>query len=231
MPHQRFHVHHSTRDSQVGPPRPKELLGLVMTEAQRVVRRTRAPLHPGELWASGYMGLLDACRRYEPGRAASFEPYARIRIRGAMLDQLRKADHIPRRGRAHLRTMEKAERRLSGANAHPPDVSALAGACGLSEQAVHQLRLLRARAAPAVDIHELEDRLPAQHQPVGEGNGEVMGQLHHALSKLPQRSQDILAQHYAAGATYRDIASGLGVTESRVCQLHAAALRQLRKAL
>ena len=59
MPHQRFHVHHSTRDSQVGPPRPKELLGLVMTEAQRVVRRTRAPLHPGEYMGSLLTGVVE----------------------------------------------------------------------------------------------------------------------------------------------------------------------------
>lgn len=210
------------------PPHPKDLVGWVMTEARRLVRRTRMPLHPGELWASGCLGLLDACRRYDASRAVSFEPYARQRIRGAMLDQLRQADRIPRRARAQLREVEKAERRLSAEHASPPDVPTLANACGLPERTVHKLRLLRARAAPALDVHELEDRLADQGTHLEDGNHEVMRQLRHAFSQLPERAQDVLVQHYEGGATYRDIAQGLGVTESRVCQIHAAAIRQLR---
>jgi RNA polymerase sigma factor for flagellar operon FliA len=173
------------------------------------------------------MGLVDASRRFDPGRDVKFETFAEQRIRGAMLDEMRRMDHLPRRLRAQVERVERARSRVTqrlGREAQPEDI---AEELGLPSDEVESLVLLGQPHVTALE--ELVSALPRVDDQAA--RAEATRALAAAIGRLPQRLQLILSLHYEEGLTYREIAKILDVSEPRICQLHGEAVGMLRKLL
>jgi RNA polymerase sigma factor for flagellar operon FliA len=200
---------------------------LVDRAARRLAARTAGAVSAEDLWSAGAMGLLEAARRFDPSRDVRFETFAEHRIRGAMLDELRRLDHLPRRLRAQAERVEAARTRLSRSLQRDPEADELASAVGLSLEELAALHASTARhdtapdalAAPGAGADEQLER------------GELGRRVTAAVSSLPERLQLVLSLHYVEGLTYREIAHVLDVSEPRVCQLHGDAVRALRAAV
>lgn len=198
---------------------------LIDRAARRLALRTGGAVAPEDLWSAGAMGLLDAAQRFDPARDVKFESFAERRIRGAMLDEMRRMDHLPRRLRAQVEKVERARTRASqrlGREARPDEV---AEELGLPVDEVEALVVL---GQPQVGVLEdLVSSLPDAHDEAA--RAEAVRALAAAVARLPDRLQRVVSLHYEEGLTYREIAKVLDVSEPRICQLHAEAVAGLRK--
>jgi RNA polymerase sigma factor FliA len=196
--------------------------------ARRLAARTGWAVSPDDLWSAGALGLIEAGRRFDPGRDVRFETFAEHRIRGAMLDEMRRMDHLPRRLRAEVERIERARAALAQRLSREPDLAELAAEVGQQpENVAEALQLLQ----PAMPVH---DDLAHDGQPPPEDaidRGQLQGRLARAIAALPERLGVLLALYYDEGLTYREIAKVMGVSEPRVCQLHGDAVKRLREAL
>ncbi len=193
--------------------------------ARRLAARTGHAVSPDDLWSAGAMGLLEAARRFDGARDVKFETFAEHRVRGAMLDELRRMDHLPRRLRDDADGVERARAKLAQQLGREPTVEEVTGTAGGDAEGVAAiLQLLQ----PAVPMTEdlLESGAPAADELVA--RGERSRAVATAIGALPERLQQLLALYYDEGLTYREIARLLGVSEPRVCQLHADAMARLR---
>jgi RNA polymerase sigma factor FliA len=196
--------------------------------ARRLAARTGHTVQADDLWSAGAMGLLDAARRYDSARDVRFESFAEHRIRGAMLDEMRRMDHLPRRLRSDVEKVEQARSRLAQQLGREPDTSEVADAVSSSPQDVAELLQL---LAPPLPI--LEETAASPEAAVDEalGKGQLKRRLAREIGALPERLQVLLALYYDEELTYREIAKILGVSEPRVCQLHGEAVKRLRSQL
>jgi RNA polymerase sigma factor for flagellar operon FliA len=197
--------------------------------ARRIASRTRGAVAPEDLWSAGAVGLLDAARRFESGRDVRFETFAEHRIRGAMLDELRRMDHLPRRLRAEIDGAEERRRALAQALGREPELGELAEELGVDCGELEELRALTQPHAPLDEVVELA--APAAGADDAAIHAQRVRALAAAVAGLPERLRLVLALHYDEGLTYREIAKVLGVSEPRVCQLNADALARLRGGL
>lgn len=195
--------------------------------ARRLAARTGWAVQPDDLWAAGAMGLLEAARRFDSARDVRFETFAEHRVRGAMLDELRRMDHLPRRLRADVERVSTARSRLQQRLGREPDPSDVAEETGVPVEQVAELLHLLEPVLPADD--RLEAAAPLADESVS--RAEQARRLAGAIATLPERLQILLALHYDEELTYREIAKVLGVSEPRVCQLHTEAVRKLKDAL
>lgn len=182
-----------------------------------------------DLWSVGALGLLEAARRFDPARDIRFESFAEHRVKGAMLDELRRMDHLPRRLRAQVEGVGKAKRDAGqqlGREATPDEV---AKEIGLGLEEVAELELL---LQPPV---ELTSELPlASHAPTQEElalRKERAAGLAVNIGQLSERLQLVLSLVYVEELTYKEVAQILKVSEPRVSQLHTEALKKLRAAM
>jgi RNA polymerase sigma factor for flagellar operon FliA len=192
---------------------------------------------------AGLIGLMDAITRFEEGQGAQFETYASQRIRGSMLDELRSADWMPRGVRQAQRKIEtatmKAEQKL-GRSASEKEIADVMGV-SLDE---YQGMLFDSRGAQLVfyddyaDDGDGEGYLDRQMDGDEEANPlEMLGDhrfretLIQAIEDLPEREKMLMGLYYEQELNFREIAAVLGVTESRVCQLHTQAVSRLKTKL
>ncbi len=210
---------------------------LVKRIAFHLVSRMPPSVDVDDLIQAGMIGLLDAARQYTAQKGASFETYAGIRIRGAMLDEVRRSDWTPRSVHRGVREMAEAVRRVeneTGTEARPADV---ARALGVSLDEYHRL----ARDATACRLFSFEQmNREDEENPVdviadlGPGPVDELEQtgfreaLAAAVGSLPERERLVLSLYYDEELNLREIGAVLEVTESRVCQLHGQALLRLR---
>ena len=203
---------------------------LIDRVARRIVLRIGVRSAFDDLWSAGALGLLEAAGRFDAGRGVSFETFVEHRIRGAMLDELRRMDHLPRRLRARADDFQKAKQKLTarlGREASSDEIAAelnveldeVGGMEALSEPPVSLEKVAMAAASEEAGI---EDRL---------ARAQAAKALAASFAELPERLQTVLGLHYLEGLTYREIAKILDVSEPRVCQLHADGLKKLRGAL
>ena len=200
---------------------------LVDRAARRLAARTAGAVAAEDLWSAGALGLVDAARRFDPARDVRFETFAEHRIKGAMLDELRRMDHLPRRLRDRADEAERTRVRLAQTLHREPLPEEVAEAM---DATIEELENVTAAVLPHVELLEgLEspERLADERLE----RGQLARRLAAAVGQLTQRLQVLLSLHYVEGFTYREIAKMLEVSEPRVCQLHAEAVEKLRAAL
>ena len=177
----------------------------------------------------GMMGLLEAWRRYGSEPDAQFESYAFKRIRGAMLDELRRLDWRPRQLRQQVHGHNQVQRELHNRLGRPPSEQELATALDCSVDEVRQLSY----ASQAEALQSLEEWLEnGGKAPTTESDDVDMAMtISKVLATLDKREQLLLALYYQQELNMKEIALVLGLTESRVCQLHKQCVLQLKQRL
>ena len=212
---------------------------LVKFIAGRVGAGLPASVDPGDLVSSGVFGLIDAIERFDPNQGVKFETFATPRIRGAIYDGLRQLDWVPRSIRTRARDVQRAISEFEVVNGRSPSDPELAEQLGLERPELD--RWLTSIAATTVG--PLERALDAGAEPValsGEvpqvpskvvEDQEVRELVRSEIGKLPDREKLVLSLYYDEGLTLAQIARVLGVSESRVPQLHSKSVLHLRSRL
>ena len=184
-----------------------------------------------DFWTAGALGLVDAWNRFRPEEDVRFETFAEHRVRGAMLDELRRIDHLPRRLRAKASTVEKQRNSLADSLGRDPTSYEIAEALKLDVEEVETI-LAVASVQMQVDGGREGSIDPALTEPPRAldvlAHQERRGELASAIQTLPERLQLVLALKYGEGFTSREIGDILEVSEPRVSQLHSEALSKLR---
>ena len=216
----------------------QRFLPLVKRIAYHLMARLPASVQFDDLVQNGMIGLLDAMDRFQEGFGAQFETYATQRVRGAMLDGLRENDWLPRGLRRELRRIEGAINQLEHAHGRAPSESELAETLNMS-LVDYQKTLQDARGHQLVYFDDLsgegdedfldrhftdDDADPANI--LEDSNTREM--LVKAIGLLPEREKLMMALYYEQELNLREIGEVMGVTESRVCQLHTQAVARLR---
>ena len=199
---------------------------LIDRVARRISARTANTVQPGDLWSMGALGLIDAYHRFDPARAVKFESFAEHRIRGAMIDELRELDHLPRRMRADADKVRKARIALSNKLGREPTTEELSAHTGMALEAMEALEALSAPAAPLAPEVQVPSLDSLQDENLD--RAERVSRLTRAIETLNVRLQTVMSLHYVEGFTYKEIAGALQVSEARVCQLHAEAVHLIR---
>ena len=219
----------------------KEYAPLVKRIAHHMMVKLPNSVEVDDLIQAGMIGLLDAASRYDEFRGAQFETYAAQRIRGAMLDELRGADWLPRSMRRDMRLIEAAIHRQQQLLGRTPVESEIAKELGISLPEYQQM-LQEARGAQLVyyeDFHnEDNEDFFERHDLDTDANPMVLLQderfrvaLVKAIENLPERERLMMALHYEQDLNLREIGEVMEVSESRVCQLHSQAVARLRASL
>lgn len=211
---------------------------LVKRIAYHLMAKLPASVHIDDVMQNGMIGLLDAVSRYEDGLGAQFETYAAQRIRGAMLDGLREDDSMPRGLRRDMRRVESAMQSLEQRLGRAPSELELAEEMGVP-LADYQQTLQDARGHQLVyfeDFNGSEDEDFLERH-IADQDANPLEQLEEAdlrrtlvkaIEDLPEREQLVMGLYYEEELNLREIGEVLGVTESRVCQLHSQAVARLR---
>lgn len=212
---------------------------LVKYVAGRVGTGLPTHVEVSDLVQSGIFGLVDAIEKFEPERGLKFETYAMQRIRGAILDDLRSLDWVPRSVRSRARDVERALERLEARLQRSASDAELADEVGMSVADVRELfAQLQMTSVVALDDliggssqASLAETLPddSAEDPVNAlVNRDSRRQLAEAVKRLSERDRIVVTLYYFENLTLAEIGKVLGVTESRVCQLHTRAVLRLR---
>ncbi|MEK7336884.1 MAG: FliA/WhiG family RNA polymerase sigma factor [Nitrospirota bacterium] len=218
----------------------KEFAHVIRAMAHRLAFRLPAYLDAEDLISVGTIGLMDAMEKYDPNREAKFKTYAEFRIRGAMLDEIRSMDWIPRSVHERIGLLQKTHIVLLNRLGRPP----------LDEEVASELKMpldelddfiSRARGAVMISIddlglqepdgHKVVKMLADTHHPdplstlVNEREREAIGE---AIQGLPEKERLVLTLYYYEELTMKEIGELLKVTESRVCQIHTKAILRLK---
>ncbi|MEI7430302.1 MAG: RNA polymerase sigma factor FliA [Betaproteobacteria bacterium] len=211
---------------------------LVKRIAYHLMARLPSSVQVDDLVQNGMIGLLDAINRFEAGMGAQFETYAAQRVRGSMLDGLRENDWLPRSLRRDFRRIEVAVSKLEQEHGRPPSEIELARALDMS-LADYQKMLQDARGHQLLSYEDLvedgEDDYLERHltdssrEPLKILEDESLHRmLVEGIESLPEREKLMMALYYEKDLNLREIGDVMGVTESRVCQLHSQAVIRLR---
>ncbi|MCB1749733.1 MAG: RNA polymerase sigma factor FliA [Gammaproteobacteria bacterium] len=209
---------------------------LVKRIAYHLMTRLPPTVQVDDLIQSGMIGLLEAARNYDPSQGASFETYAGIRIRGAMLDEIRKGDWAPRSLHRKVRAITKAVADIEARYARDARDAEVAKEVGMSLDEYYATL----QDATGYRVFSFED-LPAGEEGMTEGlNGRIpepfenvqdelfREALAEAIAGLPERERLVMSLYYKEELNLRETGEVLGVSESRVCQIHSQALIRLK---
>ena len=214
-----------------------EYLPLVRQVVQPMLGALPASVEFDEVASWGADGLLDAVRRYEDGQAASFRTYARIRIRGAILDQMRALDWVSRTGRDRAHRIADGRHGLEQHLGRAATQEELAAALGVGlDDFHHWLGELGDLTLVSLDEIAREGRWGASSPPDDDPSAVLCERqrtraIAAAIARLPGKEREVVPLYYAGDLTMKEIGHRLGVTESRVCQLHGQAIGRLREML
>jgi RNA polymerase sigma factor FliA len=215
---------------------------LVKRIAHHLIAKLPPSVQIDDIVQAGMMGLMDAAGRYETNHGTQFETYAAQRIKGAMLDELRQNDWMPRSVRGAQRRIESAVTRLEQRLSRPATESEMAIELKMSLAEYHEL-LNEARGCQLIYLDELggydgDEQYLDRH--VTEEIRDPLKQIEDkrfrtalvaAIEQLPEREKMVMGLYYEQDLNLREIAEVLGVTESRVCQIHSQAVSRLRTKL
>ena len=216
---------------------------LVKYVAGRVAVGLPANVEQADLISYGIFGLIDAIDKYDPARGIKFETYAISRIRGAIIDELRAIDWVPRSVRFKAREVEKAYVQLENSLKRPPSDAEIAQEMGISPDELNAIYTqLSSVSLVALDemmsvegdrgdklslVETLEDtKAPNPLESVE--SEEMKDILAESINKLPEREKIVITLYYYEGLTLAQIGQVLGVTESRICQIHTKAVLAMR---
>ena len=222
---------------------PRVVAGIPFVEqlARRVAATMPHSIDIGDLVQDGVIGLIDAAQRFDEGRGIKFETFAERRVRGAMIDALRK-DAWPRGVRRQRREIEAAREALRREHGCEPSLADLAAKIGSDEKrlgrTIVRIHTIESTSPLASSDNHDESTLPASlipsepEQPdMAYEKAQTKHRVRAAIASLPPREQKVIGLYYYGEATMKQIGSEIGVNESRVSQLHARAIRRLRDAL
>jgi RNA polymerase sigma factor for flagellar operon FliA len=211
---------------------------LVHRLARQLVAKLPASVEFDDIVQAGMIGLMDAARRYRADQGAQFETFATQRIRGAMLDELRENDWAPRTVRRTQRALDAAVHALEQRLGRAPAEREIARELGVSLPD-YRAMLVEARSGQIVSFEELEEtsdgevlarqRADASHEPHARVEERRLREfVVDAIEALPARERELMGLYYEQDLNFREIAARLGVTESRICQMHTQAVARLR---
>ena len=214
---------------------------LVKRIAHHMMSRLPGSVEADDLVQVGMMGLMEALNRYEEMPGAQFETYAQQRIRGAMLDELRQLDWLPRGARRNMRQIEAAVNALQQRLGRSPTEKEIAGELRVSIEGYHEM-LLDARGAQLVHYEDFtnsddDDFLERNCAATGADplasllDGDLRHALIGAIDGLPEREKTLMGLYYEQEMNFKEIGAILGVSESRICQIHSQAIAWLRSVL
>lgn len=239
------------RYKESGDPQAREQLvvaysPLVKYVAGRMSAGLPAHVEEGDLISYGLIGLINAIERFEPEREIKFETYAITRVKGAIIDELRSLDWVPRSIRARAREIERAHATLENKLQRTPTDEEMAAELEITVDDFQNL-LMKISNSTVIALDELWtvsdasgdqvsllDTLQDQNAPNPQQMldvSELKDRLANAISALPEREKVVIALYYYENLTLREIGEVLGVTESRVSQLHTKAVLRLRSRL
>ncbi len=212
---------------------------LVKRIAYHIMSRLPPSVQVDDLIQAGMIGLLEAARNYDAGQGASFETYAGIRIRGAMLDEIRKGDWAPRSVHRKARQVAEAVRDIENATGRDARDHEVAKALGMSLDEYHKT-LQDASGCRLLSFEEMGMNEDAICSRIGRTDGgpfegvqrdDFKRNLSEAIAGLPDRERLVLTLYYDEDLNLREIGAVIGVSESRVSQIHSQALLRLQSRL
>ena len=188
-----------------------------------------------DLIQAGMVGLLEAASNFNPDMGASFETFAGIRIRGSMIDEIRRSDWTPRSVHRKFRSVTEAIRKIENETGEDAKDSDVAAALGISLSEYHQI-LIDSSSSRIYSIDTMEDNLQDAAIPSSAENtpdesfinDEYHQQLTESIRLLPEKEQLVMSLYYDDELNFREIGEILDVTESRICQLHGQALLRVK---
>ena len=226
------------RDDQL-----RQYTPLVRRLAHHMIAKLPPSVEVDDLIQVGMIGLTEAISRFEPSQGVQFETFASQRIRGAMIDELREGDWMSRGSRKSQKDIEKAVHSLQQKLHRAPKESEIAKELGL-ELAEYQHLLAKVRGTQLVYLEDIsghgDDDDGFLDRNLGESDAEPSAVLQDhrmrtalvaAIKLLPEREQQIMSMYYEHDMNLKEIAAVLGVTESRICQLHSQSIARLRTRL
>ncbi|MGB0909867.1 MAG: sigma-70 family RNA polymerase sigma factor [Nitrospirales bacterium] len=221
----------------------QDFVPVIKYMALRLAMRVSSGLNVEDLISAGTVGLLDAITKFDPSREIKFRTYAEFRIRGAMLDEIRAMDWVPRSMRERIGKIQHAANEYTKRKGRPPTEAELASELGMETEEV-DATLLQAKGSVVLsledlgshddDAHPILDALADRDQPnpleslLSEDTRKVLAE---AIDRLPERQRLVLTLYYFEELTMKEIGVTLSVTESRICQLHAQAMIRLKAQL
>jgi RNA polymerase sigma factor for flagellar operon FliA len=212
---------------------------LVKRIAYHVVSRLPAHIEVDDLIQAGMIGLLNAAQNFTPTKGANFETYAGIRIRGAMLDEARKANWTPRSTFRHAKQVSQAIRAIegkTGRDARPPEIAEVLGVTideyhHMVESAASSRLLSYEQLAEDPERSAMLPETPEEGPESTLSEDQFREALGRAIATLPERERLVLSLYYDDELNLREIGEVLEVSESRVCQIHGQAVVRIRARL
>lgn len=222
----------------------KNYLPLVKTVVGRLAMTLPPHVDLEDLYSSGLVGLLNAIRKYDPTSKASFESYARVRIRGSVIDELRRLDWVPRSLHSKARKVKTAMMKLEQEMGRTPTDAEMAKELEISIDEYLNL-LTEIKPASFISIDSVssseegegasfaesvaDERLESPED--GASRRELAQLIADQLEQLPEMQRKVLALYYFEDLRLREIAEVFGLTESRICQIHAQAITSIKSYL
>jgi RNA polymerase sigma factor for flagellar operon FliA len=217
-------------------------LPLVRNVVDRIKRNLPAQVDVEDLYSVGATGLIAAVKKYNPTQDSTFAAYATMRIRGAVLDELRRLDWCPRRARAKARKIKDVINEIEQSTGNPASGEEVQQRLGLSTREYNRwMEEVRPVTFVAIDGSD-DDRVgPSLHDVIADENNvlardrmeheELLQLVAQKIQQLPDMPRKILAMYYFENMRLAEIAAVFGLTESRICQIHSHTVLSLRASL
>jgi len=223
----------------------KRYLPLVKTVVGRLAITLPPHVNGDDLYSAGLVGLLHAVRQFKPDIGTAFEPYARLRVRGAVLDELRRMDWVPRSIHLKARKIQEAMKELERKTGALPGDEEVAAALKIPlseyEQWLEEVRPATFLCLDAVSFNQDGDSDVTEHEVLADrdqdgpfekvSRAELAWLVAERIKQLPDTQRKILALYYYEGLRLREIAEVFGFCESHICQMHAKAILAIKSYL